>query len=241
MRLDKYLVEKGLVGTRSKAVHLIKTENVLINGKIIQKQSYRIKSNDNVELKSNFIYVGRGGYKIEELFKSLNLNCDGKKILDLGCSIGGFSDYFLQNNALKVVSVDVAKDIIHKELLKNPRLKFHSGIDVRDKDRLLENLQDEKFDIITIDISNIPLEEILGKISSFLEQDGFIVALFKPPYEGGKGIVSEEKIEELAKNFENYIFELYKIIAKEFSHLRGGVKGKGNKEIFYILKFKSIN
>ena len=238
MRLDQYLVEQKLVKTRSKAVHLIKTGNILVNKTPISKQSYNVNDSDIIKIKSEFRYVSRAGYKIEDFFKKMNLCCKDKTILDVGCSTGGFSDYFLQNNVKNIVAIDIAKDIIYKTLLKDPRLKYIEEVDATDKNSLKKSLSGKKFDIISIDVTNTLVEDVLKNMLDYLKKDGLICALFKPHYEGGKGIVSEEKIELMSKDFEKWVKKLYKIEGKEFSPLRGGSKSKGNKELFYLLKSK---
>jgi len=237
MRLDQYLVKNGFVISRSKGVHLIKTGNVIVNGKIILKPSYEVKDHDKVRLLSRYRYVGRGGYKIERFLEN-KLDCKEKKVLDIGCSVGGFSDYFLKQKASKVVAIDIAQDIIDKSLLRHRNLSFLGGVDVTNENLLKRCLENEKFDIIAIDVSKKSLKEILPIISKFLKPNGFIVALFKPQYEDGKGILQEEKINKLACNFENWLNRDYLILNKEFSHFRGGSKNKGCREVFYLLKLK---
>ncbi|RLG70806.1 MAG: TlyA family rRNA (cytidine-2'-O)-methyltransferase, partial [Methanobacteriota archaeon] len=187
MRLDQYLVRRGLVASRSKGVQLIKMGNVLVNGKPVLKPSFDVKSCDRVELKSKYCYVGRGGYKLEK-FLGNRLDCRGRKVLDIGCSIGGFSDFFLKQGVSKVVAVDIAEDIIDKRLLKDDRLKFFGGVDARDNKMLEMCIGDEKFDIVSVDVSIVSLKQILPCVSKFLKPNGFIVALFKPSYEGGKDV-----------------------------------------------------
>lgn len=237
MRLDLYLVKMRLVVSRSKGVHLIKTGNVNVNEKVVLKPSYNVKEDDKVELLSNYYYVGRGGYKIEN-FLNGKLDCKGKSVLDIGCSVGGFSDYFLQQGALKIVAIDIGLDIIDESLLQRPRLKFSGSVDATNEESLKVCLGNEKFDIISIDISKKSLKEILPVVSKFLKTDGFIVALFKPQYEGGKGIIPEKKINELTNNFENWLNKYYLTMYKEFSKFKGGSKNKGCKEVFYLLKLK---
>lgn len=236
MRLDKHLLEKKLAETRSKAVHLIKTGNVLVNEKLITKQAYKIKPADRVRLLSRFAYVSRGGYKIEKILKEIRLNCAGKRVLDVGCSTGGFSDVFLQKNAAKVVAVDIAKDVLHPSLQKHPRLRFFGGTDATKQEALKKALGPEKFNIISIDLSNVPLQAVLSKLSPFLEQKGMILALFKPQYQGGRGVVSSEKTRELMKRFEQTLRGSFKIIGVKPSPIRGGSKSKGNQEFIYILQ-----
>ena len=96
MRLDKHLFSQGLASSRSKAVHLIKTGQIRVNGSICTKQSYNIKATDVVEAKAPFKYMSRAGYKMEATFTRHELNIKGLSILDIGCSTGGFSDFFLQ-------------------------------------------------------------------------------------------------------------------------------------------------
>jgi predicted rRNA methylase YqxC with S4 and FtsJ domains len=48
MRLDKYLFEQKLAESRSKALHLIKTGKVFVNGREVNKQSCDIGDSDRV-------------------------------------------------------------------------------------------------------------------------------------------------------------------------------------------------
>ena len=84
MRLDKHLFSQGLASSRSKAVHLIKTGQIRVNGSICTKQSYNIKATDVVEAKAPFKYMSRAGYKMEATFTRHELNIKGLSILDIG-------------------------------------------------------------------------------------------------------------------------------------------------------------
>jgi 23S rRNA (cytidine1920-2'-O)/16S rRNA (cytidine1409-2'-O)-methyltransferase len=236
VRLDSYLVQQGLARTRSKAVHLIRTGKVTVNGEVAAKQSREVGDRDRVELLSWFTYVGRGGYKLEGFARGVGLECAGKRVLDVGCSTGGFTDFFLQAGAASVVAVDVAGDIIDKWLLADPRLTFVSGLDARDADALRFRLGDVTFDIISVDITNVPLGDVLPGLARLLAPGGLIVALFKPPYEGGMGRVDEAGAEALATRFEASLAGSFEVVARGLSQLRGGTKGTGTREMFYLLR-----
>ena len=238
-RLDIYLVENGLVRSRSRAVHLIKTGQVRLNGSVTTKQSSSVRPGAQVELLSTFQYVSRGGYKLEAVFRSAGLSCQGKRVLDVGCSTGGFSDFFLQNGAASVVALDIALDIIHPSLLKEQRLIFLPQTALRDREDTARKLEGRSFDIIATDVSNTPLEEVLAGAEPYLAQGGIFVALFKPPYEGGKGAVEEETALELAAGFQERVKERYHILARELSPIRGGSKGRGSRELFFVLRPKT--
>jgi len=238
MRLDLYLVNKGLAETRSRAVHLIKTGNVVVNGTVCQKQSYNVKLADKVEIKAAFKYVSRAGYKIEAIFRRLSLTAVGKSILDVGCSTGGFSDFFLQQGATKVIGLDVAREIVDPRILAHPRFRFCGGVDARDINALKRCLLSDKFDIISVDVSNALLKEVLPVVSAFLKSEGSILALFKPPYEMGRLLGSKEEADALTREFDDWLRELYVVVGKEISPLRGGAKNKGTMEIVYVLEPK---
>lgn len=240
VRLDSCLVERGLARTRSKAVHLIRTGKVTVNGEVATKQSRSVGDIDRVELLSGFDYVGRGGYKLEGFARGVGLECAGKRVLDVGCSTGGFTDFFLQGGAASVVAVDVAGDVIDKGLLANPRLTFMGGVDAREADALRSRLGDKVFDIVSIDISNVSLGEVLPGLARLLAPGGLIVALFKPPYEGGRGHVNAAGAEALAARFEASLAGAFEVVARELSQLRGGTKGTGTREMFYLLRPKGI-
>ena len=236
VRLDSYLVERGLASTRSKAVHLIRTGKVTVNGEVAARRSREVGDRDRVELLSGFDYVGRGGYKLEGFARGVGLECAGRRVLDVGCSTGGFADFFLQNGAASVVAIDVASDVIDRGLLADPRLTFVGGLDARDADALRARIGDTAFDIISIDVTNVPLGDVLPGLARLLAPGGLIVALFKPPYEGGRGRVDAARAEALAARFEASVAGSFEVVARELSQLRGGTKGTGTSEVFYLLR-----
>ena len=79
MRLDVYLVEKGLFTTRNKAQSAIKDNAISINGKIISKPNYDVSEFDEVTIvKESNPYVSRLNSFIA--FSSLNPPLDTKSI-----------------------------------------------------------------------------------------------------------------------------------------------------------------
>ena len=60
-RLDNYLVEHNFAESRNKAQALIKDELVSINGKIINKSSFKVEAGDEVKIEQHKCGNGRVG------------------------------------------------------------------------------------------------------------------------------------------------------------------------------------
>ncbi len=233
MRLDIYLVE--IAGSRSKAVHLIKSGKVMVNGVICRKQSYRVKPADRIEIVEGFRYVSRGGYKIEAIFQERLDELIDLSVLDVGCSAGGFSDFFLQHGAARVVGIDIAEECVDPTILSDPRFRFIGGVDAGSSEELLRHLDGEKFDLISVDVSNVSLREVLPNLRGFLRSKGRIVALFKPPYEIDGGH-REEDVEMARNSFERWLEPDFEVIHACPSPIRGGPKNRGTIEYLYLLR-----
>lgn len=237
MRLDIYLVE--IAGSRSKAVHLIKSGKVMVNGAVCRKQSYRVKPGDRIEILEGFRYVSRGGYKIESLFQGRLDELMGLSVLDVGCSAGGFSDFFLQHGAARVVGIDIAEKCVDPAILRDPRFRFIGGVDARSPEELLKYLGDERFDLVSVDMSNVSLREVLLNLRRFLKIDGRIVALFKSPYEVDGGH-REEEVERARSSFERWLEPDFEVIRACPSPIRGGPKNRGTIEYLYLLMPREV-
>ena len=61
-RLDKLLVARGLVPTRSKAQGVILAGEVLVNGTQVDKPGTAVLTEATIELKAPLPYVGRGWF-----------------------------------------------------------------------------------------------------------------------------------------------------------------------------------
>jgi 23S rRNA (cytidine1920-2'-O)/16S rRNA (cytidine1409-2'-O)-methyltransferase len=239
MRLDQYLVEKHLTESRSKAIQLIKSGDVLINGQPQIKGAYAVKPTDKVELQQSFQYVGRGGYKIGGFLDNLSLIITNKSVLDVGCSVGGFTDYFLQKGARSVVAIDIAKDILDPKLKHDAKVTFFDEVDAQNLDQLKSILKDQQFEIISTDVTNVSAKLFLTNILNFLSIQGHIVLLYKPQYEHELDNFNKKSMNLLTHDFDLWLDTQFQIIHKEWCALRGGTKNRGNQEVFYLLKRKN--
>ena len=232
MRLDNY-VASVLNISRNKASELIKGGKVLINGEICTKVSSEV-SEAKISLLDE-IYVGRGALKLKSFLKAMKFYLAGKNALDIGSSTGGFMQILLERGVKSVTGVDVGTDQLDVSLRSDERVKIYEKTDVREFAKQNQN----KFDLITCDVSFISLAEILPAICELASENSLIITLFKPQFEVGvgvkrskKGVVTDAKAVNLAmKRFEvlasSFKFEL--IACKECE-----VKGKeGNAEFFY--------
>lgn len=239
-RLDIEIVNRGILATRSQALNYIKLKKIKVNGLVCEKPAKLINETDKIELFSENEYVSRAGFKLDSVAKILKLDFRGKKVLDVGSSTGGFSDYALQNGAELVYAVDVGTNQLHPKIANNSKVQVHEKTDIRD----FKLNESEKPDIILIDVSFISLTMILPHLYKYLmkkDNSTVIVAMMKPQFEAkrhqlNKGIVKNSAYRrEIIHNFEYWLKNYFIVIDKKDSSVKGE---KGNLERFYLLKAK---
>ncbi len=234
MRLDRWLVARGYVPTRSQADSFIGLGQVLVNNQAQMKSSYKVKLTDRVKLVADEQYVSRAGLKLASISRELKLDFKGKTVLDVGSSTGGFTDYALQNGAKKIIAVDVGTSQLHPSLIGNPKIDLREQTDIRDVDHL-----ENEVDIVLIDVSFISIREILTHLPKLIAKDSLVVAMVKPQFEVGdqvkhKGVIKNDKLRrQILKDFETWSSKTYKIYKKADSKIAGA---KGNVERFYLLR-----
>jgi len=237
LRLDQYLVEKGLAPTREKAQALIMSGLVLVDGKTADKPGQRVKENAKVEIKEPFRYVSRGGYKLEHALEKLGLSVEGFTVLDVGSSTGGFTDCLLQKGAKRVYAVDVGKAQMDQKLRRDPRVVLYEETDARE---LTEKHIPEKVDLITMDVSFISSKKLLPVVVKFLKEEGFLLVLVKPQFEllpkfVKKGVVKDdEKKVQAVLDVANFLKGLGFSVLRVIKAKPRGTKG--NEEFFLFAK-----
>ncbi len=235
-RLDQELVARGLTTTRSKAEGVIMAGLVKVDGKRVDKAGYFVSPEAKIEIKPTPQYVGRGGEKIASVADKFKLNFNGKIVLDVGSSTGGFTDYALQHGAKKVYAVDVGRGQLDYKIRTDDRVVVMERTDIRD----VAELPDE-IDYVVIDVSFISLERILPAVLNLMNHDSLLVAMAKPHFEADyvtaskhKGVIKNDKIRrEILKQVETFMQKWFVIIDKADSQVLGR---KGNKERFFLLK-----
>ncbi len=232
-RLDKSLVTRGLTSTRSQAESYIKLGVVSVKGQIVTKPGYLVDNGDIVELKTTEQYVSRAGLKLASVATELGLVFTNKRVLDIGSSTGGFTDFALQHGAKLVVDVDVGTEQLHPSLRQNEYVELHEKTDIRDFRSTVS------FDIVLADVSFISLREILPTIYKLSSPQTRIVVMVKPQFEAQhssvkhRGVIKNDTIRRsILKDFENWASYQFKIINKVDSKVSGA---KGNLERFYLL------
>jgi len=230
VRADKFLVINNFVTSRNKASELIKKGKVKVNGKIISKTSTELNQDDKIEILEK-VYVSRAAWKLKNYLEKYKISFEGKNVLDVGASTGGFSEVALEYGAKEVVCVDVGVNQLDKKLKQNPKIKNYENRDFRDFE------YPEKFDIVVSDVSFISLLKLIKKIDFYAKED--IILLFKPQFEVGKDVKRDKKgvvldtiaIEKARQNFERECKKLnWHLIRSEESSIKGK---EGNVEFVY--------
>jgi len=187
-----------------------------------------------VVLIKDFEFVGRGGYKIDVAVKHFRINFKDKIVADVGCSVGGFTDYVLKHGAKKVYAVDTG-DSLHQTLRKDERVIYFPNTDVRNIKCL-----NEKIDICLIDVTFLSIEGVLLIIKKWLKYKGKVLGLIKPPFElpgKPKKIYDYKKCSEIAKKVSTWATENgYEVKGLIDSELRG--KSSKQQEFFIYLTNK---
>jgi 23S rRNA (cytidine1920-2'-O)/16S rRNA (cytidine1409-2'-O)-methyltransferase len=183
-------------------------------------------------------FVSRGGLKLEAALKAFGVDPEGKVVIDVGASTGGFTDCVLQKGAKKVYAIDVGYGQLAWKLQKDPRVV---NLERRNIRYLKREEVAEEADLILVDTSFISIEKFLPHLLGFLKEGGDLLCLIKPQFEVGRGEVDKGGVVKDAALHQKVIDRI-----SQFS--RGlGLKGreviespllgpKGNREFFIHLK-----
>jgi 23S rRNA (cytidine1920-2'-O)/16S rRNA (cytidine1409-2'-O)-methyltransferase len=179
--------------------------------------------------------VGRAEYKIADAAKALKVDFRGKKVLDIGSSTGGFTEFALRNGAAKVVAVEKGTGQMKAPLCFDERVELHEKTDI------FEFSLSEPVDLVLADVSFVSLREVLGYARRALSTAGteFLVML-KPqfearPFQLKNGVVKNSKMRrEIIADFEMWLkANGFVIVGKRDNEVAGRF---GNGERFYYLK-----
>ena len=233
-RLDKLMLARGLVGSRSEAENWIRLGRVRVGGRAAAKPGLFVDESAPIELMTSERYVSRAGLKLAGAAKAFNLDFHNKTVLDIGSSTGGFTDFALQHGAKKVYAVDVGTEQLHPSLRGNKRIELYEKTDIRDF------VPNQSVDIVVCDVSFISLREILPHVAkNIMQPETILVAMVKPQFEAGKhqvnkGVIKNDKVRrQILADFENWAKQYFVVLDKKDSDVAGA---KGNVERFYKLQ-----
>ncbi len=180
-RLDKLLVDHGLVSTRSRAKGLIMAGEVLVDGRRVDKPGTAVLLDAELQIIAPMPYVSRGGFKLAGALHVFNLDVSSRICADVGACTGGFTDVLLQSGAARVYAIDVGYGQLEWKLRQDERVVVME----RTNARYLESLP-EQVNFVCIDVSFISLKIILPAVDKWLDPDADILALIKPQFEAGR-------------------------------------------------------
>jgi len=239
IRLDRLLVDRGLVPSRERARARIMAGEVLVNRFPVDKPGTQVEASAHVEMRGRDLpYVSRGGLKLAAALEALSLDIRNFDCMDVGASTGGFTDCLLQHGVRRVFAVDVGYGQLAWKLRQDARVVVMERTNIR---HLPAESIETRMDLITIDVSFISLKIVVPAAQKFLKPDATILALIKPQFEVGRallgkgGVVRDRRlhdrvIHELTAFFSGLALEAEGIIP---SPIEGP---KGNREFLIYLR-----
>lgn len=188
-RLDLALVERGLAESRSSAQALIMAGKVFAGETRLDKPGMLIREDTALEVRgAPHPWVSRGGLKLAHGLAHFALDVKGAVALDIGASTGGFTDVLLANGAARVYAVDVGHGQLAWKLRNDPCVIVLEKTNARTLDA---SLIPEPPAIVVCDASFISLKLVLPAALALAQPGAHLVALIKPQFEVGKGLVGK--------------------------------------------------
>lgn len=202
-RLDKFLVERGLVPSRERAQALILAGRVLVNEQKVEKPGAAVAEEATVRLLGDDLrYVSRGGLKLEAALAHWQIDLNGRVCADVGASTGGFTDCMLQHGAAAVLAIDTGYGQIAHKLRVDPRVTLLERTNARKLEPQHVTLP---VTFLAMDVSFISATLVLPAVVEAMRATlTEAVVLVKPQFEAGRehvgkgGIVRDAAAHRLA-------------------------------------------
>jgi 23S rRNA (cytidine1920-2'-O)/16S rRNA (cytidine1409-2'-O)-methyltransferase len=210
LRLDKLLVERGLVPSRERAQALILAGRVLVAEQKLEKAGAAVEQDVSIRILGDDLpFVGRGGLKLARALEHWQIDVTGKTCVDIGASTGGFTDCLLQAGAARVIAVDTGYGQMDARLRSDPRVRLLEKTNARylTPEQLWGDGPPEPIGSLAMDVSFISATLVLPAVVASIRSsspDFEAVVLVKPQFEVGRkqvgkgGIVRDPEVQKSA-------------------------------------------
>jgi 23S rRNA (cytidine1920-2'-O)/16S rRNA (cytidine1409-2'-O)-methyltransferase len=195
LRLDRLLMERGLVPSRERAQAMILAGKVLVDEQKVEKAGASVSAEAKLRLLGDDLkYVSRGGVKLEAALEHWAIPVAGRACLDVGASTGGFTDCLLQRGARRVIAVDTGYGQMDARLRQDPRVRLLERTNAR---YLKPEDVGEAVELAVLDVAFISATLVLPAVLRSSQQSAIssppleLVVLVKPQFEVGKGKVGK--------------------------------------------------
>ena len=176
MRLDEYLVEEGLLASRSRAKRFIHRGLVKLNGEVVTKPSKQVKPGATVEIAEED--RPEGYFKLKGIQERSGILKPGDRVLDIGSSAGGFLMY-ASGIAGEIVGIEYSEEF--REPLEAV-VEEHPNVRVIFGDAFSMDLAPlGEFDVILNDMTVEPAMsvEILSRFLPLVKEGGRVLQVLK--------------------------------------------------------------
>ena len=187
-RLDILLVERGLMESRARAQAAIEAGGVMVDGRAATKAGELVDETAEISAEPAHPWVSRAALKLAHALDTWPLEVEGRIVLDVGASTGGFTEVCLARGAAKVFAVDVGRGQLHASLRGDPRVVDLEATDAR---TLGPELIPDAVDLIVCDASFIGIGKVLPAALELAAPRASLVVLVKPQFEVGPGRVGK--------------------------------------------------
>jgi len=189
VRIDRLLVDRGLIPTREKARARVMAGEVLADEQKVEKPGHAVPDDCEIRLLGEPPpYVSRGGLKLQAALDGFGIDVRNRVCLDVGASTGGFTDCLLQRGARRVYAVDAGAGQLDWKLRQDQRVAVREKVNAR---YLGRDAVPEPVGFACCDVSFISATLILPALPPLLDAAADLVVLVKPQFEVGKGEVGK--------------------------------------------------
>jgi 23S rRNA (cytidine1920-2'-O)/16S rRNA (cytidine1409-2'-O)-methyltransferase len=240
-RLDQLLMDKGLVGSRTRARAVIMAGKVLVDDQPCDKPGSRVDPGADIRMKiPDHPYVSRGGLKLEKALAAFPVDVTDKICLDIGASTGGFTDCLLRFKAGHVFAVDVGYGQLAWSLRNDPRVTVIERTNIR---HLAWETIGRQVDLVVADTSFISLKTVIPAAEQFMGENTRVIALIKPQFEAGKNHIGKGGVVKDPEIRKQVVTDLSQFFSDRGYSVQGVVPSpvpgpKGNTEFLIYLIFR---
>ena len=254
VRLDKLLVERGLVPSRERASALILAGRILVSQQKVTKAGASVDASSDLRLLGEDMpYVSRGGLKLRGALDHWTLDLADRVCVDIGASTGGFTDCMLQAGASAVLAVDTGYGQLAMSLRQDTRVHLLERTNARllTPEELLRHAAEFAPGIpptfLSVDVAFISATLVLPPVLKALAATGTIwggdaVILVKPQFEAGRewvgkgGIVRDPAAHALA------VERVRNAVEQAGGEVEGTIESpvtgaEGNREFLLLARF----